>query len=241
MDPAAAGVRWQRRGGLAAFAAAGLVLGAVACGNSSKTSSNSTTASRSNIASASHSTQPTGPLSGASAASGQSTAATYAKEGAGHRYLKDADNDLGGRAVNRGFRDSDDAHILDYYGRPASPAVRRAVAHVAERYYRFAAAADGEKACRMGVPTMVKAAPIDEGQFGAPYLRGAKTCADAFTRLFRHYHRQLAVPITVTGVLVNGARAYALLGSTRMPASFLRLEQRHGKWLVASPFGGNIL
>jgi hypothetical protein len=155
------------------------------------------------------------------------------------RYLKDRDHDVP-RTANVGYRDSDDHLILAYYGRPASPGVRREVSTIVKRYYALGVADDGSKACAMILPSTVRAIPLNYGRLGPAYLHSAKTCTEVLARMFKHLRRQLSVPVAVTGVLVKGENAYALLGSARIPASFITLLRWHGAWKVEGVFGGGV-
>jgi hypothetical protein len=154
-------------------------------------------------------------------------------------YLNDRDGDIGGRRVNSGYRDPDDVKLLAY-GHPAGSVEQQAVRVTVERYYAAAAAEDGPAACSMLLPSLVKAVPEDYGQFGPSYLRGSKTCREAMKRLFKHLHETLQKPVAVTGVLVNGDHAYALLGSPQRPANYLTLERQGNRWTVATLLGSGM-
>jgi hypothetical protein len=156
-------------------------------------------------------------------------------------YVKDPDVDIGGANQNSGYRDKDDSRILAYYGRPASTAVRQEVASIASRYYAIAAAGKSKQACAMMSRGLLSEIPLVYGEFGASYLRGAKTCAALVSRLFAHRHRELIVPVVVTGVLVKSDHAYALLGSRKIPASFLALVDEHGEWMVERLIGAPVI
>jgi hypothetical protein len=156
-------------------------------------------------------------------------------------YLVDADRDSGAVGDRRGYRDSDDGRILAYYGVAASAVESKRVAAVAKHYLALAAAGDGAGACSMMDPVRAKALAVEFGRFGAPYLRGAGTCQQVLSRMFRRRHEELTVPVSVTGVLEKGDRAFALLGSTRLPASFLTLLRKRGAWVIELPFGAGIL
>lgn len=206
-----------------------------ACGGAGKsTGSASSTAS----------TRSTGVARTGSTAASTTSATSQTSLPAEHsngRYLKDPDLDIGGPSQNSGYRDRDDSRILAYYGHPASAIVSREVAAVAKRYYAAAAAGDGKRACSMMEPSLVKSIPVVYGQLGASYLRGAKTCPAVMVRMFKHRHHELIAPVTVTGVLEKGKNAYALLGSTRIPASFIGVLHEHGAWMIDRPIGGSII
>lgn len=155
-------------------------------------------------------------------------------------FLKDRDQD--GDDRGSGYRDSDDARILAYYGHSASVADRNAVTAIARHYFAIATAGSGTAACAMLAPGLRVAVAEDYGKLGARYLRSAKTCAEVLTRMFEHRHAELSVPVTVTAVLTKEGRyAYALIGSTRLPASFLTLLKVDGQWRVDAPFAANVL
>jgi hypothetical protein len=171
----------------------------------------------------------------------KATMAEVFREGAGHHYLKDRDREIGSTKEEEGYRDSDDARTLAYYAHGTSAATRRRVVAVTERYYALARAENTSDACAMLAPELQKAIVEDDGRMAAPYLRSAKTCEQVLSRLFRHNHRELTGSVGVTGVLVKGEMAYALLGSTKMPASFITLLYVHGRWRINMPLGGNVL
>lgn len=134
----------------------------------------------------------------------------------------------------------EDRRIFAFYGYAPSAADTRAVTAVVKRYYALATAGDANRACSMISPEWVKAIPVDYGQFGSPYLRGAKTCQAVLSRMFRHNHGELTAPVEVTGVLAKGIRAYAVLNSTTMPASIIPVVHQHGVWLIDAPLGGRV-
>jgi hypothetical protein len=134
----------------------------------------------------------------------------------------------------------EDSRILAFYGHAADAVDRRAVTAVVKRYYAVAKVGNGKVACSMIAPGLLKAIPLDYGQFGAQYLHGAKTCQAVLSRLFKHTQRELAGWLIVTGVLVKGDRAYGLLGSSKMPASMIMLVREHGAWRIDAPLGGPI-
>jgi hypothetical protein len=137
---------------------------------------------------------------------------------------------------NNSYHDTDDSGSLNY-GRAASAVQERAVAAVVERYYAAAAAGDGAGACAQLRPGLAKAVPSDYGQLGPSYLRGGRTCAAVMILLFKHYNKQLAAPVAVTGVRVAGQLAYALLGSTVTPASYIIVQREGSTWKVAQLLG----
>jgi hypothetical protein len=137
---------------------------------------------------------------------------------------------------NGKYRDGDDADTL-VYGQTAGATDRQAITAVVKRYYAAATAGDGQRACAMIIPSLVKAVPEDYGQLGPSYLRGGKTCQAVMARLFSHFHSELTAPVAVTGALVNGDHALALLGSARMPASYITLQRQRGGWTINALLG----
>jgi hypothetical protein len=134
-----------------------------------------------------------------------------------------------------------DRRIYAFCGHPAGRSDRRAVIAVVKRYYSTAAADNGKGACLMMAPGLVKSLPMEYGRFGAPYLRGAKTCRTVLSRFFRHHHRELIVPIMVSRVFIKGDRAFAPVDSPMMPPSIIVLRHEYGAWAIEEPLGGRIL
>jgi hypothetical protein len=162
------------------------------------------------------------------------------REGRDRGYLNDRDSDAGVPGSTNHYRDLDDSRILPTYGSPTNAATRRAVSAVVQRYYVLARAGDGRAACRMLLPSVQKAAPIDHGKFGVAYQHGAKTCPEVLTRLFKHQHSELMAPVHVTNVLRRGKSYFVLLGSTRMRASFTTVTPYKRGWAVVGILGGPI-
>jgi ketosteroid isomerase-like protein len=157
-----------------------------------------------------------------------------------------ADNDNDARLDykrddNNSYHDSDDGYTLSSSGKPASSPERRAVTAVVKRYYAAIARGDSASACSQVVPILATATPLDAGRLGPPYLHGAKTCSDVMSLLSRHFRTQLASPVEVTGVLVAGDRALALLGSKTMPAGWITVQRERGAWKIDQLFGGTLL
>jgi hypothetical protein len=132
---------------------------------------------------------------------------------------------------NNEFRDGDDSSIVTF-GAKASAPEAQAIAAIVKRYYVAASVSDGGKACATILPGFAAAIPLDYGRDGSAYLRGAKTCQAVMTRLFKHLHHELSVPPTVVAVRVSGERALALLGSRKMPASYIDLQRERGAWMI---------
>ena len=124
--------------------------------------------------------------------------------------------------------DSDDGEI-GRFGYPAGAAEKRAIVALVRRYYAAAAAQDGAEACALTSPGRADSIPED---WGPTYLPGAKTCATVLTAVFKRLHNQVSEPVYVTGVRVDGDRAYALVGSTAMPASVTQAQRARGVWKI---------
>lgn len=118
------------------------------------------------------------------------------------------------------------------HGHKAGPVDRQAIAQLLEQFFALAAKGDGGRACRLLVPSLLKAAPIQYGRYGAPYLRGARTCQAVLSREFTHQRPELTAPIVVLEVDVEGDRAYALLRSKTLPLSFITPRRLHGVWML---------
>jgi hypothetical protein len=153
----------------------------------------------------------------------------------GTRETGDSDNDSDNDYEDnehKGYYDKDDG-VVRTFGGQASPAEKRAITAVAVRYQAAAAAGDGATACSLIYPVFADAIAEDYGRAPGPsYLRGGKTCAAVMSLLFKHDHIELVGAIKVTGVLVNGNRAYVLLGSATMHASYFMLRREAGAWKV---------
>jgi hypothetical protein len=189
--------------------------------------------------------------------SAHSAASTGAQSG---QFLNDGDNEREGDADGDNNADNDNDPSLDYlpldyrlgedshyhdaddkgitlYGHAASMAVRRKITALVKQYYGAAVAGDGRGACAMLVKSLAKAVPVDYGEDGPSYLRSGKTCAAVMALLFEHLHAQLAAPNGVTGVRIAGQQAYALLGSTALPPSYIIMQRESGAWRIAQLLG----
>jgi hypothetical protein len=176
-------------------------------------------------ASDSSSTPPTSPTSTSATSPTSTTATQGSPEGLG---------------LDAPAAPEDHAHF-GFYGHPAGTTDRRAIIALVKRYYAAAAAGDGKGACAMLVPSLLKSIPVEYGQLGASYLRGAKTCAAVLLRLFESRHRELSVPVAVIGVFVKGPYdAYAAVVSSKMPTSIITLNHEHGAWMITRPLGSTV-
>ncbi|HEY5194256.1 MAG TPA: hypothetical protein VIJ39_10350 [Solirubrobacteraceae bacterium] len=149
----------------------------------------------------------------------------------------DRDHDYNENVIN-GYYDADDTAIT-HYGHAADATDRQALTAFSKRYYAAAAAGDGAKACSMIKPSFARAIPEVYGRgAGPPYLRG-KTCAVVMSLLFKHLHSQMAAPITVSGIRVEGSTARIIVGSPATPVGYLPMEHEGTGWkivgLIATP------
>jgi hypothetical protein len=128
------------------------------------------------------------------------------------------------------FPDSDDGPTFAYGHRP-SAAVGRAIASAVRRYYAAAAHGDGAVACALLPSALARSIPESySGQQAPAYLRGAKSCGATLARFFGHYHRELAAPIELFAVRVEGETARAIFSSRTMPASDVFLTRQGSSW-----------
>lgn len=132
-----------------------------------------------------------------------------------------------------GFYDADDAAMVKW-GKAAGPVDLLAISSVVKRYYAAAVAGDGSASCALLTILFAEAIPEDYGRGAGPsYARGS-TCQVVSSKLFRHIHAQLARPIVVVAVRVQGKMARAMIGSQAAPAAVLPLRGEAGMWKVDS-------
>lgn len=129
------------------------------------------------------------------------------------------------------YHDADDLGLLNY-GHAPTHQQELAIVTAVQRYYTTAASENGASACTQLTQSLAQVVPVDYGKYGPSYLSTGKTCASVMTLLFQHYHRQLEAGVTVTsvGISNDGNEAYALLGSTAFPASFIIVQREHDAW-----------
>ena len=141
---------------------------------------------------------------------------------------------------NDRYHDRDDASLVAF-GVAASPADDGAVKTLVKRYYAAGAASDGAKGCGMIAPGIANSIVENYGRGPGPaYLRGADSCGAVLFRLFRHEHARFATPFTVTAVRVSGDEAFAFLGSSATPASYVALRREKGTWMIGGLLGGSL-
>ena len=146
--------------------------------------------------------------------------------------LGDEDTDNGGRLS---YLDSDDGSVR-YMGRAAGIRDAQAIAALVHRYYLAAAAGSGAGACALLYYIVAESLPEEYARPpGPPYLSGAGSCQVLMSRVFAHFHAQLAQPPRVTAVRVEGEHADALLAWTKLPAGFIELRREGRVWKVNKP------
>jgi hypothetical protein len=125
------------------------------------------------------------------------------------------------------------AGAVGRFGHAADPLEERAIAALVERYYAAAASDDGASACVLLYFILAESTPEMYGRAPGPrYLQGAATCQAVLSRVFEHFHAQLAVPPRVTAVRVDGDRADALLEWTALPVGFMELRREGEAWRI---------
>lgn len=124
--------------------------------------------------------------------------------------------------------------FASYYGYLANPSDAHDVTAVVRHYYSLAAVGDARDACSMIDPRVAKTFASSFGESGPRYLKGVTTCRATASLIFAHQHRELSVPIDVTGVLTRRDLAYAIVDSRKMPASIFSLRRSSRRWWVDS-------
>lgn len=142
--------------------------------------------------------------------------------------MADQDKD----SLDGDYHDGDDGAVR-YYGQAASAPDALAITALVKRYYAAAAAGDGEQACALTYYIEVERLPEQYGQPPGPlWLRGANTCQAVLSRVFKHFHNQLTVPVVVTGVRVDGDHADALVGFRTLPAGVVKARREGRAWKI---------
>jgi hypothetical protein len=198
---------------LALLAVALFGVGSSACGGASK-SKGSASQTSSDVAA----TTPT------TTATRTTPARDYTKADA------DKDDDIGA-----GYDDTNNNSLLDF-AHAASASDKQAITALVKRYYAAAAAEDGAKACSMLYFTLAEAVPEDYGQSppGQPYMLG-KTCPVVMTKLFKHFHSQVAAhnaTLKVTRVRLNQHHGLAVLSFGRMPERQISVAREGHTWKI---------
>lgn len=159
------------------------------------------------------------------------------------RYLSDQDNPRVGRAAHNnanesGYYHDKDDRIAGTIGIAPSPSQSQAVTSTVRRYYSLATAEDGADGCAMLTPNLAKQVPEVYGAQEPTYLpRPSRTCAAVLHLVFKLHHAQLTAGVAVTSVRLVGTQAYAMLGSSAAPASYIILQREGINWKLAQLLG----
>lgn len=161
------------------------------------------------------------PAAATTAAASGSAPTDFAKADA------DKDND---------FSAYDDKHhreLVDF-GHAASAAERHTITTLIKRYYTAAAAGDGAAACSMLYRSFARAVPEDYGTSppGPSYIQ-AKTCSGALTKLFAHFHGQIAAEfpiLKVTHVRLRERNGLVLLSFQKLPERQISVIREGHTW-----------
>ncbi len=201
------------KGSLALLAVLGLGGGVAACGSSSATDSSRN---------ASH-----------NVSTGEAAISTTEEAPTDYRKVDaDKDNDIGAAHDDKSNREA----LL--FGHATGASDERTITSLVKRYYAIALAGDGAKACSLIYSSLAEAAPEDYGQVPGPaYLRGATTCKAILTKLFAHFHSQLAIQVPVlevTRVRVQADQARALLKFAAMPEREIQITREGHVWKIAA-------
>lgn len=150
----------------------------------------------------------------------------------------DQDNDIGAP-----YDDTNNNSTLDF-GHAASSSDRRAIISLVRRYYAIALAENGAKACSMVYSTLAESVPEDYGTApgGPRYLRGG-TCPVVVTKLFEHYHSQLAAEVPklrVSRVRLMERHGLAVLTFGTMPERQISVEREEHIWRMATLLDGEL-
>lgn len=121
----------------------------------------------------------------------------------------------------------------DHFGSVAGTADARAIAMLAKRYYRLAAADDGAAVCAMIYWPVSEA--MSEGNGSEGSSRHGDTCAAIVTRLLRPERSQLALKaheLKVVEVLVQGERAWIVMTFAGTRERHLVLHREGNGWAL---------
>lgn len=144
---------------------------------------------------------------------------------------KDKDNDI------TAFGDDTNNNSVIDFGHAANAVTEQAITVLVKSYYTAALTGDGAKACSMIYSTFAEAIAEDYGEksAGPAYMRGTKTCPTALSRLFQHFHSELAVEdpiLRVTAVRFNHGRGLVVLGFGRLPERQIAVERERRRWKI---------
>lgn len=145
-----------------------------------------------------------------------------------------ADGD-GDSDIHAPGNDNDNSAALNS-GNPASPAEKRNITKLIERYYASALAENGVVACSMLFSTLEESVPEDYGISppGQPYMKGT-TCPAVLAGVFKHFHPQLAAELPkleVARVRVQGRHGDVILSFGKMPMREIQTSLEGRTWRV---------
>jgi len=152
---------------------------------------------------------------------------------------RDGDSDVDGFAKNPYDGDHD---AIPIFGRPAGAADRQAVTALVGRYYAFAAAGDGGRACSMLYAVMAERFVEEHRRGKGPASLQGDTCAQILSKLFKQRHRELREDIATYRVLVvqvRGNRGIALVrfgAPAKMEEFEVLVHREGGSWRIVVPF-----
>jgi hypothetical protein len=144
----------------------------------------------------------------------------------------DKDNDIGAP-----YDDTSNGNQFAF-GHAAAPSERRAIAALVKRYYANALAGNGARGCTMIYSTLAEAAPEDDGrEADAPaFSRGATSCAEVLSDLYRHYRPQLAAEVpklVVTAVRLEEHHGWAYLRFGKLPERRISVQREGHLWKLS--------
>ena len=141
----------------------------------------------------------------------------------------DKDNDIGAPG------DDTNNNLAFDFGHAASPSEQRAITTLVKDYYTAALTDNGARGCALLYSTLAEAAPGDDSREPgtAPYMQGAKTCAAVLTKLFNHFHAQLAAELPklrVTRVRLEEHHGFAFLSFGTLPERRISVQREGHVW-----------
>jgi hypothetical protein len=148
------------------------------------------------------------------------------------RTTKDRDNDMDNGSHS--YYDQDD-NSTRVFGRAARGAEASAIAALVRRYFAAAAREDGASACSLIVPTLARSVPEDLGRSSGPLFSRGQTCVVVMSKIFKHYHRQLAAHLAslrVDAVRVEGSGGWAVLAFRALPGRRVRVARVGRAWMM---------
>jgi hypothetical protein len=155
---------------------------------------------------------------------------------------KPTDRDQDSDNPSNSYFDGDDRSVRDF-GHAAAPGDRRTITRLVRRYFAAAAAHDGATACAMIITGLASSATEDLGRPPGPsYARGT-TCAEVISKIFIHYHRQLAAhlpTLKASDVRVHGDSAVVVMAFKALAGREIRLVRERGVWRMGAWLDGEL-